>query len=46
MDSETDADWEDFVGILSKESAGKLRKSVEESGKSWDEPSKETLRKV
>ncbi len=30
-------DWLDFAGILSKESAEKLRESVEESRKSWDE---------
>lgn len=30
--------WEDLIGILSKESAEKLRESVEESRRSWDEP--------
>jgi predicted CopG family antitoxin len=28
----------DFIGILSKKSADKLRASVEESRRSWDEP--------
>ncbi len=32
------AKWEDFIGILSEESAKKLRESVEESRRSWDEP--------
>ena len=33
-----DFDWSDFAGILSEESAEKLRDSVEESKRSWDEP--------
>lgn len=39
-------DWEDFVGILSKKSAEKLRKSVEESRKSWSKTSAEIERKL
>ena len=38
-------DWEDFIGVLSKESAQKLRESVEESRKSWGEPARELKRR-
>ncbi len=30
--------WLDFAGVLSKDSAKKLRESVDESRRSWDEP--------
>jgi len=38
--------WMDFVGVLSKKSADGLRKSVEESRRSWDEPMRYIGKKV